>query len=209
MPALSLEKFIRRLSRVEREVRTLQTQPRLGNSSIDDGGAITVNDPITGNPQVIIGTQADGTVTVNHTNGPPPPKPSTPTLLGHTGFMIVGWDGRYWTEPSAPGSPPAPEPVTPIDFSRVEVHGHSDPDFEPDPSTTLMGTIESPRGGYLSLAVPYDHDTYIKLVARSLSGKASPASEPAAGRSAQIEHLDIADAALLVTKFNSNLHLIF
>ena len=97
----------------------------------------------------------------------------------------------------------------PSDFSRVEVHASDTSRFLPDPTLTLKTTIESPRGGKVSVAVPYDEEQFVRLVARSLSGKASAPSVEGSGTSRQVQSFDIADAALIVTKFQTNQHMIF
>ena len=98
MPAgdWSVQKFARRLMRLERDFKTLSTVPRLGNSSVDGGGAIKVNDPVTGIPVVVIGSQDDGSVMVNHVTGPPPPIPSAPIVTTDTpGYLTVEWDSGF------------------------------------------------------------------------------------------------------------------
>lgn len=198
----STDKLMRRIMGLERRVRDNALTPRLGNSSIDNGGAITINDPSTGLPSVIIGEQPDGTQMVNHTNGPPPPQPSLPVLEGLVGFILVTWDGRF-----ADDQPESLIP-TPLDFSRCEIHASTDPDFEPSPAS-LMGTIESARGGQKGIGVPYGEEFYVRLVVRSLSGKGSPASDAAIGTAHRVEAFDVEDLALTVTKFKTLSHQIY
>jgi hypothetical protein len=216
--ATSLDKLMRRLRGVEQGLRDLSATPRLGNSSIDNGGAIRINDPVTGNPIVIIGDQGDGTNMVNHTSGPIPPQPTAPVLEGQLGFILATWDGQYDPGLVAPGNA-APIITTPLDFSRLEVHASLDPDFEPDLASTLYGTIESPRGGQAAVAVPYDQEFYVRFVVRTLSGKGSPPSVAVNGTARRVESPDIApfavtedsiaDFVLAVTKFKTLTHQIY
>lgn len=202
MPTWSVDKLMRRIMRLEGDLRTLQTTPRLANSSLD-GGAITINDPETGNPLVILGEQSDGTSAVVHVAGPPPPVPSTPIVSSDLGSLQVEWDGAWATDLLID------QPVAPLDFSRVEIHISTDSGFTPDLETTLRTTVESPRGGRVRVAVPYDQTQYVRLVARSLSGKGSDPSAEASGVARQIADFDVAEAALIVTKFKTNQHMIF
>jgi hypothetical protein len=216
--ATSVEKLMRRLRGVEQGLRDLSTTPRLGNSSVDDGGAIVFNNPTTGQPDVIVGGQGDGTIMVNPVNGPIPPKPTAPTLEGQLGFIMATWDGGFDPGAVAPGNTPPVIPA-PLDFSRVEVHASTDPDFLPDSELTLYATIESARGGQAAVAVPYDQEFYVRLVVRSLSGKGSPPSDKASGQARRVETPDIApfavtsesiaDFVLAVTKFKTLQHQIY
>lgn len=201
------DKLMRRLARLEKAVRRQASTPRLGNSSIDSG-ALVVNHPVTGATQVIIGQQGDGTSMVNHVNGPTPPQPTVPVLEGHLGFIKVTWDGLYTNDD-----------VTPLDFSRVEVHASTDPEFEVDPTLTLRATVESAGGGDAAIGVPYDQEFHVRLVTRSLSGKGSIPSDSVAGEARKVDTPDIepfavqagsiADFALAVTKFNTLQHMIY
>ena len=222
MPSdLSVTKLARRLLRLERDLVTLSTTPRLGNSSIDGGGAIVINNPVTGQPEVIIGNQGDGTNMSQQVSGPTPPQPSTPTAAGQLGFITVTWDGHYADDVTGDAGEIVYQVPAPADFSRVEVHVSTDPGFVPDPDVTLRGTIESPRGGQLGVSADYDTTYYYRLVVRSLSGKPSLPSAVSAGTMArkvetpdvgpdfQVSGGSIADFSLVVTKFHSLQHLIY
>lgn len=214
-----VSKFARRLLRLERDFKTFQVTPRLGNTSIDNGGAITINNPITGSPQVIIGNQGDGSNGVQQVGGETPPQPSVPTTSPALGFGYATWDGRYAGDTHDPITGASVLVPAPFDFARVEVHVGSDPDFVPDVDTTLQATIESPRGGTVGVGVAYDQARYVRLVVRSLSGKASPPSAAALVTSRRVNTPDIAnyavtsinvqEFALVVTKFHSLQHLIY
>lgn len=68
-----------------------------------------------------------------------------------------------------------------IDWARVEIHVSDVDGFTPTPET-LRSTIESPIGAEVTLAFPPDSPTqFVRLVSRSLAGKASEPSEQASG----------------------------
>ena len=209
--ANSVDKLARRLFRLEREVRARSMQPQLPYSSIDDG-ALEVR--IDGETTMTVGEQYDGTTAPVVLTGPPPPKPSAPTLTPSIGMLIVSWDGLW--APADDGS----LVVAPMDFARVEVHvSNTGPDFEPDLAVTMRGSFESPRGGSFPVTVPYEEPQWVKLVARSLAGKGSEPSDWATGAGEKIVSVDIADLAitedniadfaLAVTKFRTLQHQIY
>lgn len=157
-----MDRFMRRLDKIERLVMKSASSPQLGNSSIE-GGSLVVNDSA-GGMRMQVGEQYDGTTTTIIVNGPTPPTPSTPTAVAALEGAVITWDGLY-TNAVAP----------PMDFARVEVHASTDPDFTAEFAQTLVATFETPRGGSASVTlVPADY--YIKFVTRSQSGLRSPAS---------------------------------
>ena len=153
-----LRKFAQRLRNVEKLAFRAATQPQLGNSSIEDGALQSVVD---GSLKVIVGKQYDGTQGVTVVNGPIPPTPTAPICVPALEGIRVRWDGLF-----ADGS------VSPMDFTRVEVHASLNPDFTAEFAATLIGTFETPRGGefFASLGAG---DWTVKFVARAASGTRS------------------------------------
>lgn len=154
----SLDRFARRLREVERVAHAKANTPQLAYSSIEDGAIKSMDEQ--GNLVAIIGKQFDGTHTAASVSGPPPPTPNAPAVEPVVGGLKVRWSGEFVDALMAP-----------MDFSRVEVHAMT----EPGPATlvsTLVTTIESPRGGEVFLSL--DREVwYVTLVARSQSGKRS------------------------------------
>ena len=164
MPANpNTERFLRRLARIERELRHVSTQPQLGDSSVE-GGAILFNTE-EGDPAMQVGYQFDGTNAPTVLTGPPPPQPTAPAATPVLNGAVVNWDGLF-----------VDDALVPMDFARVEVHASDDPDDLAETADTLVGTYETPRGG--NMVVPVGSGTqYVRLVARSLSGARSTASD--------------------------------
>lgn len=133
-----------------------------------EGGAVNVYQPGTGGkPGVALGQQYDGTYAPVPLGGPTPPTPSAPSAEGGVERLTVRWGGLF-----AAGA----LTVAPQDWSRVEVHvgTSATPDVTFD---TLRGTIESPRGGEVSvMGLTPGTDYYVWLVTRSQSGKFSSPS---------------------------------
>jgi hypothetical protein len=150
-----------RIATLERRVSVLTRSPKLVNASIENT-AVQVYDG-TGSLRAIIGQQPDGTTAMTATNGPTPPVPTNPVVASILGGISAAWDGAF-----ADGSP------APLDFARVEIHVSAVSGFTPD-GTTLQGTLESPRGG--TLTVPCDGERYVVLLSRNTSGTASAASD--------------------------------
>ena len=165
--ASALDRLAARLERAERNIRALST-PQLAHSSVEQGGAIDVND-VDGQTVMQMGGQFDGSYVALPLSGPTPPTPTTPTVTPDSGALKVRWDGLF-----------VGDAVVPMDFSRVEVHVSTTAGFDATSAATLYGTIETPRGGELSILLPpVAH--HVKLVTRSLAGKASSASQEATG----------------------------
>lgn len=214
-----LEKLVARIGRLERAV--YNRMPSLSHSSIE-GGAITAYTP-EGTQTMVVGEQADGTHTAASVGGPPPPMPvglsTRPTVAGGVGV----WDGTFLDGVNAP-----------MDFARVEYHISSvGPDFTPDVvgenSSTMFGSTSSPRGGE-AMAAPLPYQTHwIRLVARSQSGKFSDPSPAVAVNPIKVATVDLDDLAVTtgkiaayaitadkvedfafgVTKFRSTQHMIY
>jgi hypothetical protein len=159
-----------KLNRLEREVRARATTSYLAYSSIEDGGSIDSN-ASDGTTMAQFGGQFDGSFGASSFIGPMPPTPSVPVVTPAPGGLTVQWDGLFTDALNAP-----------MDFSRVEVHASTVSGFVPDMASTLWTTIESPRGGVVPLRLPIAL-YYVKLVARSFSGRAGPGSEEGFGTS--------------------------
>lgn len=149
------------LNALKRRLEQVQKGQRYAHGGSVENAAITVNDGA-GSIRTIVGLQGDGTVGVQAVNGPPPPQPSAPIVAPDLGGVKVSWDGLF-----AGGA------IIPMDWQRVEVHASILAIYDPIPAT-LVSTIETAQGG--TVRVPCDTPVYVRLVARSASGTASPAS---------------------------------
>ena len=134
----SIEKVARDLARVEKNLHSLATQPRLSHSAIDDG-ALELKDAY-GNTAGYVGQQFDGTVTAAAVGGPPPSSPTMPYVEPVVGGLRMYWDGTY-----VDGS------MTRMDFRRVTFHVVTDTDlFDPLEAAQVMGEITVSTGGEVS-----------------------------------------------------------
>lgn len=159
----SIDQLAARIVRIEREQRAQATTPSLAYSSIEDGGSIDSNAD-TGATMAQFGGQFDGSFMAASLVGPTPPTPSAPIVTAAIGGLTVRWDGTFTDADFAP-----------MDFTRVEVHVSTVAAFVPNTATTLVATIESPRGAlpFIARAVG---TYYVAFVARSQSGAAGPKS---------------------------------
>ncbi|WGH21368.1 minor tail protein [Arthrobacter phage Emotion] len=174
--ARTARKVARDLIRLDKRVSALSRTPQLASSSIEDGGAIESYDS-DGTLAAVIGKQFDGGQGVVVTTGPTPPTPTAPAVVGGIESVTIRWDGLFGDVDGV-----ADETIfAPTDFSRVEVHLSDDPDLTADTADTLVGTIESPRGGEVLVAPLALGTYYARLVARSVPGKAGAASAVGAG----------------------------
>ncbi|MFI9276034.1 hypothetical protein ACIGXM_35920 [Kitasatospora sp. NPDC052896] len=188
-----ITQLAQRIAALEAALPELSRSSRLAHSSVDDG-ALTVT--AEGKVRAIIGQQPDGTTALNVVNGPPPPVPQPPTATSVLGGVLVTGAGEW-----------ADSAVCPLDFSRIEVHAYRAPGHDPD-TTTLVSTIESPRGG--SIVVPTQVPIWVRLVARTTSGRASAASREATASPAKVVadevlagvvgQLQLADGAVTAAK---------
>lgn len=165
---VSPDKLARRIDGIEREVRSLATQPRLAHSSIDDG-ALELRD-IHGNTAGYIGTQFDGTITAAAVGGTWPTSPFVPFVTPIPGGLRIYWDGTYWDDSFAR-----------MDFRRVTVHAVTDVEhLDPLDQTQIVGEISSATGGEITVSLPVvEH--FVALVAWTDAGKFSEPSEPGFG----------------------------
>ncbi|MFB6665963.1 hypothetical protein [Streptomyces parvus] len=188
----------RTLADLERRLKAVEAQSRLKSASLDDT-ALVVRDS-TGSLRGIVGQQGDGTTAVTIVNGAPPPTPATPTAAPELGGISAGWDGLF-----------ADDAVIPLDWARVEVHASPTDGFTPD-AGSLVATIETAQGGIVY--IPATTPQYVRLVARSTSGTASPATaqvgpytpKPVAGEIGigEITETLIADGAVTTPKVFAN-----
>lgn len=183
---------------LKRELRNLQRSTNLGRSSIDSG-ALVVTDA-DGAVSMSIGTNDDGTTTVDYVAGPTPGTPTAAVLTPVVGALVVTWDGTLI-------GPDATESGAPADFQHVGVYVTQDLDPDnPEPfdldTAELAGVITSASGG--SKTVGLDYGRYeVRLVATTLSGAHSEPSTPA---TADVEQLiDSADLAPVLSDLDTRL----
>lgn len=211
MGSLQLQSFARRLAALERD-RLLRKQPSLAHSSVDDGALTVTSDETTA---MVIGLQHDGTNTTAVVTGPPPAKPLGVSAVPGFGLVVGVWDGSF-----------EGDVVAPMDFARAEFHiSSAGADFEPavvgTGSTTLRATVESPRGGSVTINdVPYGVPMWLRVVIRSQAGKFSPPSDAIPFTAARIHgatdieagtisDIAISDLALSVKKFKTSTHMLY
>jgi hypothetical protein len=179
------------IARLRREIDKLRRRgPQLAYSSVE-GGAITWNDD-SGTQTMLVGVQPDGTNAPTVVNGPVPPGASDVSVEQGVNSIICGWFGTFIGGVAAP-----------LDYARAEFHVSTiGPGFTPDvvglgdPSTTLLATLESPRGGRAVISgLPYvEH--WVKVVIRSLSGKFSVESAAVSITPKLVDTEDIAFGAV-------------
>lgn len=150
-----------KVASLEKQLAQVKKGQRISHGASIENAAIEVKDD-SGSLRTIVGLQGDGTTGVHNVNGPPPPEPSAPIVASAIGGVTVSWDGLF-----AAGA------LIPMDWSRIEVHAAITPVYEPVPAT-LQSTIETAQGA--TVVVSCDTPVYVRLLARNLSGTASPAS---------------------------------
>lgn len=124
----SLRRLARQLTKLEKDIRDLQTVPQLAHSSLDDHG-MPVYDA-DGNLTVTIGKQADGTWGAPPVKGPVPPQPAGVGAEGDAGVIRASWQGVFWAGAAKP-----------MDFEAVEVLVDG----------TVYAGIHDPQGGSVSV----------------------------------------------------------
>lgn len=156
-----LHRLARRIARLEQRVK-IRT-PQLIHSSLDDG-ALIEND-LEGNLVQVIGKQFDGTHTTASVGGPLPPQPTSPILEPVPGGLNVTWDGLW--EAGVGGS----IVVAPMDWIRSDI---TIGPVSLDPiATPPTASIVSPRGGTVFVPISSETETWVAVVARTESGKAT------------------------------------
>lgn len=172
----ALQNVMAQIDQLRRQVMARSDAPQLAHTSFDSGPghSIEETDPVTGNPVASFGTQFDGSHGAVSYSGPIPPVPS-PAIAGKTAaeLLTAGWDGVFCNEA---GEPDPTVPAT-MDFSHVEIHASQDPGYTAQFSETIIGTINTARGG-ITTTVVSPGVWYVRLVARSTTGNRSQPSEP-------------------------------
>lgn len=157
---MSILELARRLSKVERTVRSLGSTPQLAHSSLEDGAVRAYS----GDSQVMtIGRQWDGTYVATSQNGPVPPTPSAPIVTDGTESLVVRWDGTF-----AGGA------IAPMDFLRVDIHIGITAGFTAS-HANRRGSILAPAGGEVTVGLA-SGTYFVKLVCWSYAGVVSPVS---------------------------------
>lgn len=159
----------RELARLRADLENTRRASGLARSAVDDGALTVTQD---GSPTMSVGVQYDGTSTAATVAGPVPPQAATPGAYGVVGGIVVQWSGLF-----AVGGVTDASIVAPMDFSRVEVHASTDPNFTALYADTIVATFETPRGGEQSIALPSSGEWAVRLVTRSAAGRAAVASD--------------------------------
>lgn len=170
--ASSTERLAERLQAMEDRVTQVGRSPQLGNSSLENTSLKVKN--AAGSTTMIIGQQFDGSAMAAVVNGPVPPIPAAPTVVGITGGYQVSWNGKF-VDPQAGWTSPV---VAPMDFARVDIHVDTTSGFTPS-LATKVGEIVGPGGGMVtvgSTSTSASSTRYVKLVSVSEAGKSSAAS---------------------------------
>lgn len=143
-----------RIALLERNARV----NNIANASIE-GGALVVNDS-SGNTQITLGLQPDGTFAHVATASTAPEPPDAPSVTASPLGLTVAWDGSMI------------DGTTPLsDFAYVQVHVGTTTGFTPS-NATLYATFNEASSvtlGNLGAGVLY----YVTLIAVNVSGNAS------------------------------------
>lgn len=168
-----------RLDILEKASRSTQ----LSHSSIE-GGSLVIRD-VAGLPRSYVGMHADGTSGVRDVNGPPPPKPSTPTVISAMAGVGVSWDGAF-----ALGNRPG-------DFSHLNVYASGvGSEFIHGPSN-FVGTLSN--AGSIPVA-PVTGMVWARFVAVNTSGELSEPSGTGSGSANQVVADEVLDGIVTETK---------
>lgn len=158
-----IRRLAKRIASVEKLAFRAATQPQLAHAAVEDGAIRVVEN---GSIKAIIGQQHDGTTAVTTVNGPTPPQPSNPNLIAVVEGVTIRWDGLF-----------SNGQLVPMDFARIEIHASTDPTVSGLLAETIVGTIETPRGGEHFVSAVGGVPVYVRLVTRSTTGARSIASE--------------------------------
>lgn len=163
--------FVEHLYQLERKVDAISNHPQLGNASVH-GQQIDFYDRDNNRLGSIGGDNGLG---FDYEDGPEPPVPAPPAVSADAGVIAVEWAGQWADirEPSASD----PDVSRTRDLEGVEIHVSSDPLFEPD-VVSMQGVFTSADGGSYAVGPMRDPGEYfVRLRARSRSGKVSAPSE--------------------------------
>lgn len=165
----ALRELARQVTSLDRRVRAIGSGGQLGNSSFENGAISGYS----GDSLVMqIGLQWDGTYAPTVTNGPTPPKPTTPVVTDGAGSFVAAWDGQF--DMNA---------ILPMDFLRVDIHIGNSSDFIPS-HDNRFGSIGAPTGGSITVGAATG-TYYVKLVCWTLAGKVSDATIAVPAHSAE------------------------
>jgi hypothetical protein len=223
----SLDRYVRRLGRLEKQVFNLATKTRLDHSSIENG-ALEVHDEY-GETTAVIGVQYDGTTAAAPVGGLPTPQPTIPMVTPVVGGLRIYWDGSFVN-----GA------VSPMNFRRITLHAVTDVDlFSPTDAGQIVAEIATATGAEVDVTLPAYVEYYIFAVAWTQAGKFSVPSDPAFGIPLKVNTDDlvhgsvteevlgnaavtmdkidrwaitedkISDFAVAVTKFRTTTHMIY
>lgn len=163
--------FIEHLYQLERKVDAISNHPQLGNSSVH-GQRIDFYDRDNNRLGSLGGDNGLG---FDYEDGPEPPRPAPPVVTADAGVIAVEWAGQ-WADGQAP-SVSDPDVSRTRDLEGVEIHVSRDPLFEPD-VVSMQGMFTSPDGGSYAVGPVHEFGEYfVRLRARSRSGKVSAPSE--------------------------------
>ena len=180
----SLEKYVRRVERLERQVFHRATKTQLDRSSIEDG-ALEVHD-IYGDTTAIIGVQYDGTTSLAPVGGLVCPQPTMPLVTPIVGGFRVYWDGSFVNGQ-----------VSPMNFQRVTLHAVQDVDlFDPVDATQIVAEITIATGAEVEVMLPSYEEWFIIAVAWTQAGKFSVESDPAFGIPLRVDTANLKDGAV-------------
>lgn len=186
LPPAELRRVVSTLIGIQQRVALIEKGQRttqLAQSSIEDG-AITIRDA-EGLPRGYYGMQPDGTAGVRIVNGPPPPRPNTPEMVGIMDGVLIRWNGTFITE-------------RPGDFLFVNAYvSGAGPDFIEGPSNLVTQFTEAGEFPVTNLGV----GTYWgRLVAFNTSGVKSVASFTASATSQAVVAQDVLDGIITEVK---------
>lgn len=155
--AAVIRDLARKVNDLDRRVRDQAAASQARDRSVE-GGAQSVYDE-TEQLRAVVGELEDGSYGMVTYGGPIPPAPSIPLVSQFPGGATITWDGFDAYD----------EQAWPDNFLRVNVHLSTVPGETPT-EDTLIGSIESPAGGALSIAQPPDVTTWATLVAVTAAG---------------------------------------
>lgn len=125
-----------------------------------------------GNVRVVVGAQADGTVTVQEFGGEPLEQPGAPVVEARAEALVVTFTGFDVADVASY--------LLRADFSHVGVHVSTEEGFSLEDDEPLA-RLTNPGGESVTLSLPAETVFYVKLVAHTRSGVSSEPSEEVYG----------------------------